>query len=159
MLESASQAVHRPWLDGLGAMVSVACAVQCAALPVLVTVLPFPVLAGVLRFIPPVLRPGSGFDRIALTASVALAVVSFSAGISPTPPRSGFRILTGRSVHDRRRLAVGAGRYQLFFVVAGALVLAAGQIFNRRLCARHRFCHVAKLEMVLKTSALKRTST
>jgi hypothetical protein len=158
MLESASQSVHRLWLDGLGATVSIACAVQCAALPILVTVLPFSVLADVLPFIPPVLRPGNGFDRMALAVSVALAVVSFSSGF-----------LRHRRVHVFAFLLValftiGAGwlwvpgRYQLFFVVAGALVLAAGHILNRRLSRRCRFCRLPKVVVSPEPLALKITA-
>jgi hypothetical protein len=41
-----------------------------------------PLLAGVLSFVPAVLRPGSGFDLVALPAAVVLAVASFSWGFS-----------------------------------------------------------------------------
>jgi hypothetical protein len=158
MIESASQAVHRSWLDVLGAAVSMACAIQCATLPVLISVLPFPLLAGVLPFVPTVFRPGSGFDRVGLSAAIALAVFGYSRGFRRHRQIQVFAFL----VLALCLLGTGwlwlTGRYQLFFVVAAALVLAAGHASNRRLCARGLSCHVTEPAMVLETSALKRTS-
>jgi hypothetical protein len=147
--------MHRSWLDSLGAAVSVACAIQCAALPLLISVLPFSLLASILSFIPSVLLPRSGLDRIALVSAISLAVCSFS---------WGFRL------HRRVYIFVfllcalgvlGAARYsyyQLSFVVASALILAAGHILNRRLCRRCRSSRVPEAEVVPEPSAPKSTS-
>jgi hypothetical protein len=147
MIETASQAVHRSRLDVLGGVVSVVCAIHCAVLPVLISVLPFPLLAGVLSFVPAVLRPGSGFDLVALPAAVVLAVASFSWGFSLH--RRGYIFALPFAAVS----LIGSGwlwappRLPDFFVVTGALVLAAGHILNRRLCRFCRFCRVHEVKV------------
>jgi hypothetical protein len=158
MVENASPAMHRPWLDSLGATVSITCALQCAAIPLLISVLPFPLLASVLPFVPAALLPRSGFDRIALAVSIALAVGSFSWGFRWHRRVYIFAFLLAALA------VIGAGwlwvvsRYQFLFVVAGALTLAAGHLLNRRLCRRCRFCRVPEAELVSEPAAFKSSS-
>jgi hypothetical protein len=141
MSDNASLAVHRSRLDALGVALSVACAMQCAALPILISVLPFPLLAGVLPFVPAVLLPGGGFDRIALAASIVLAAGTFSWGFRWHRQVYIFAVLSvAMSLIGFGSLWV-PGRHQIAFVVAGALILAAGHVLNRRLC---RLCHLCQ---------------
>lgn len=158
MDENASQAAHRSRLDSLGATVSVACAIQCVAFPLLISILPFPLLVSVLPFLNPGFLVGGGLEKVLLAAAIALAAGSFT---------WGFRFHRHFYVFLFLILALGlifAGRawverrHQIPFVVSGAVVLAAGHILNRRLCRLCLACRARETEVVSNSAALNSSS-
>jgi hypothetical protein len=158
MDENASQAVRRSWLDAAGTTVSVACAIQCVLFPLVISVLPFPLLVSVLPFLNLDFLVGGGLEKAVLATAIVLAVGSFS---------WGFRFHRRFYVFLFLILALGlifAGRvwlenrYQIPFVVSGALILAAGHIFNRRLCRLCLACRAPEPEVVSKPAALNSSS-
>ena len=158
MDEVPSKAAHRSRLDSLGAAVSVACAIQCAVLPLLISVLPFPLLVSLLPFLHPGFIVGGGLEKIFVATATALAAGSFT---------WGFRFHRRFYVFLFLILALGlivAGRvwverrHQVPFVVSGALILAIGHIINRRLCRLCRFCRVPEANVVPEPAVLKSSS-
>ncbi len=133
MGEMASQAAHRSRLDTLGITVSVACAIQCAAFPLLISVLPFSLLASVVPFINPAFLIGGGLETVLLTTSIVLAAGSFS---------WGFRFHRRFYVFIVLILALGLvfigrawveNRYQIPFVVSGSWASPNWVIYLRSL--------------------------
>ena len=113
------------WLDALGTTVSVACAIQCTVFPFIIGFLP---LLG-LGFL-----AGDGIEKVFLATSAVLAVSTFTWGFRYHRQLyiflfliSGFALIFfGRFwVHEK---------FEILFVVSGALVLASGHLLNRRLC-------------------------
>jgi hypothetical protein len=136
----------------LGATLSLACAIQCAVLPLVISLLPFSLLAVVVPFIPAALLPGGGFDWIALGGASALAAGSFSWGFSRHRRVYIFAfLLAALGVIFAGWLWV-AGRYQVLFVVISAAILTAGHLLNRRLC------RAAHARFALETSELENSA-
>jgi hypothetical protein len=119
----ASQRLSR--LDQVGACLSLGCAVQCLAMPVVITVFPLSGLGFLLE---------GPMEMLFIGASMVLAMVSLCWGVR---------------VHRRWRVflifgtALGlilAGQwlveesYELVLVVMGALLFAAMHLLNRYLC-------------------------
>ena len=63
MDEKLDAVVRHPWVDSLGTMIAVACAIQCAALPVLISMLPFQLLVTLLSFMGPWLLVSGGLEK------------------------------------------------------------------------------------------------
>lgn len=124
--------VHRYlWIDSVGALISLGCALHCAAIPLLFAVLPLIGLGFLAQ---------DTFEKIFLTLSVALALGSLSWGYRLHRRWSGFLILVcGLSL-------ILTGRnfmkdvYEILFVVVGAVFLAGAHILNRYLCHRCQDC-------------------
>ena len=134
MNDTASQVVHRSWLDAVGTTVSVACAMQCSLFPLFVTVLP---LMG-LGFL-----PGDDLERVFLVTSFVLAVSSFGSGFRAHRRFHIFVLLLSAALLIvTGRLWVDAS-YEAPLVVSGTLILAAGHLMNRRLC---RLCAACSLQ-------------
>jgi len=112
-------------IDRVGASPSVACAIQCMTVPVLLSVLPLSGLRPLLEH---------AVETLFVIASVGLAVASHCWGFRIHRKRRSFlivgaatlMIVTGQSMADEP--------YELALVVVGALLLAAGHLVNRHLC-------------------------
>jgi MerC mercury resistance protein len=132
MHENASHAMHRSWLDSLGAAVSLACAIQC---------LFFPLLSGVLPLLGLGFLLGDGIERGFLAVSLVLAVGSFGLGFRIHRCFHVFIFLVSASASIlAARLWVDPS-YEVPLVVSGTLVLVAGHLFNRRLCRLCAACN------------------
>ncbi|HEY3169267.1 MAG TPA: MerC domain-containing protein [Candidatus Binatia bacterium] len=115
----------RSWIDSLGTSVSIACAIQCSVLPLLVGILPLLGLGFLL---------GDGIEKVFLASSTVLAVSSFSWGFRYHRRFYVFVFLaSAAALIIAGRLCVDE-RYELPFVVSGSLILTAGHFLNRRLC-------------------------
>lgn len=119
-------------LDQAGAFLSSACALHCLTLPLLVVALPW---------------LGFGFllDRklelLFIAGSLSLATISFCLGYHlhrEVRLLLALYLCTGMIVLGK--VFVG-GSTGLWLAVPGALGLAAGHFFNRRLCHQFETCH------------------
>jgi MerC mercury resistance protein len=119
----ASQRLSR--LDRVGVCISLGCAVQCLAMPLLITVLP---LAGL-----GLLLDGP-METFFIGASMTLAVVSLCWGVR-VHRRWGVFLILGAAMGLMLvgRWAV-AEPYELLLVVMGALLLATMHLLNHYLC-------------------------
>jgi len=121
----------RAHIDLVGTCVSLACALHCLTLPLLVTVLP---LAGAGMFL------GGALEVLFLGASVALATGSLCWGFRQHR-RWRLLIVLGAAL---TMIAVGrflaSEPYELMFVVIGTVVIAAGHLLNRYLCQTCSVC-------------------
>lgn len=146
MNDKMGAAGPRSWLDSLGATVSVACAVQCALFPLLISVLPFSVLASVLPFLGPRLFLGDGLEKALLVIAGGVAIAAFSWGL--LRHRRAYVLWLLVSAFG----LIFAGRawvenpYQIPLIVSGSLLLAAGHILNSRLCRSCVNCHAPRHE-------------
>ena len=125
MNERSSPVTPHSWVDVFGTTVSIACAIQCTVFPLIVSVLP---LIG-LGF-----RAGDGVEKVFLGTSIVLAVGSFGWGFRYHRQLYIFLILiSGFALIFFGRFWVHE-KFEILFVVSGALVLASGHLLNRRLC-------------------------
>jgi MerC mercury resistance protein len=119
------QTAPQSWVDSLGASVSIACAIQCTLVPLLIGVLP---LVG-LGFL-----AGDNLETIFLAISIVLALGSFSWGFRHQRRLHIFLFLIGGfALVFMGRVWVDEA-FEIAFVVPGTLALAAGHLLNRRLC-------------------------
>lgn len=126
-------------LDKIGAAASLACAVHCAALPLVVTLLP---LAG-LGFL-----ADERVEWALVGASAVLGVTSLCLGYREHRSRRALAVLAaglallagGRIAESRGLLAEPLG---VALVVAGGLSIAAAHLVNRALCRSCRDCSPA----------------
>ena len=115
----------RSWLDSLGTTVSIACAIQCAFFPLLISILP---LVG-LSFL-----AGDGIEKVFLVTSITIALASFYSGVRYHKHLHIFLFLVGGvALIFTGRVWVDVN-FEVPFVVSGTSVLAAGHFLNRRLC-------------------------
>jgi hypothetical protein len=118
-----------PWVDSMGACISLGCALHCAAIPILFGVFPLIGLGFLLH---------DTFERILLTLSVVLALASLSLGYRLHRRWSGLLIL----VSGLSLIVIGRNfvpdEYEVLFVVAGVVFMAGAHIRNRYLCLH---CH------------------
>jgi hypothetical protein len=120
-----------PWVDSMGASISLGCALHCAAIPFLFGVLPLIGLGFLLD---------DTFEKLLLALSVVLALASLSLGYRLHRRWSGFLILaSGLSLIVIGRNFVPA-EHEIVFVAAGAAFLAGAHIRNRYLCLHCRDC-------------------
>jgi MerC mercury resistance protein len=125
----ASQRLSR--LDHVGFCISLGCAVQCLAMPLLATVLPLAGLGFLLE---------GPMETLFIGASMLLAVVSLCWGVR-VHRRWGLFLILGAAVG-----LIVAGRwaieetYELLPVVMGALLLATMHLLNRYLCRQCVHC-------------------
>lgn len=134
MDEKLHAVVRHPWVDSLGTMIAVACAIQCAALPVLISLLPFQSLVTLLSFMGPWLLLSGGLEKFLLVTAGALAVGSFSWGFRSHRRFYIFLFLVAAAGLVLIGRVWANNWHQIPFVVAGSLVLAVGHVLNRRLC-------------------------
>lgn len=124
-----------PDLDGIGATASFLCAIHCALLPLVVTLLP---LAG-LGFL------AHGATEWALVAcSALLGVSSLCLGFREHRRRSALAVLgVGLALLAGGRIveSQGIGAVGVPLVVLGGLAIASAHLINRRLCHACRVCH------------------
>jgi hypothetical protein len=112
-------------MDRLGVCLSLACAVQCLAAPVLFTTLP---MAGLGFFL------DGPLEIILLGASMTLATGSLGWGFRVHRHWRVFGVLTAAvGMILLGRFAVDEP-YELVLVVSGAVLLGAGHLCNRALC-------------------------
>ena len=117
-------------LDRVGGCVSLGCAVQCLAMPLLITVLPLAGLGLLLE---------GPMETFFMGASMTLATVSLCWGVR-VHRRWGASLILGAAMGLilAGRWAV-EGPYELLLVVMGALLLATMHLLNRYLC--HQCVH------------------
>jgi hypothetical protein len=131
MDKNVSAVAPSSWIDSLGTTVSMACAIQCAVLPLLVGVLP---LLGLGFFV------GDGIEKIFVATSIIIAVSSFSWGFRYHRRFHIFVFL----VSAVALISIGwlgiDELYETPIVISGTLVLAAGHFLNRRLCRLCKEC-------------------
>jgi hypothetical protein len=148
----------RSWLDSLGAAVSIACAVQCALFPLLISVLPFPLLVSVLPFLGPRFLLGGGLEKALLVMAGILAFVGFGWGFLFHRRGSVFLFLIAAF------LLIFTGRmwvenpYQIPFIVSGSLLLATGHIVNIRLCRSLVICRASRPQTAANPAVLTSSS-
>lgn len=104
---------------------SLACAVQCLAAPVLFTVLP---MAGLGLFL------AGPLEIVFLGASMTLATGSFCWGFRMHRHWGVFGLLTAAAGMILIGRLVVAASYEFALVVSGTVILAAGHLCNRALC-------------------------
>ena len=130
----------RPDLDAAGATASLLCAIHCAAMPLVITLLP---LIG-LSFL--------ADERVEwglLALSALLGVSSLCLGYRKHRRRHalsvlalGLTLLVGGRLCEEREI----GKFGLLLVVAGGITVASSHFLNRRLCHSCRVCHPAAVE-------------
>jgi hypothetical protein len=118
-------------LDRAGVCISFGCAVQCLAMPLLITVLPLAGLGLLLKGL---------MEMLFVGASMLLAMVSPCWGVR-VHRRWGVFLILGAATG-----LILAGRwsveepYELLLVVMGALLLATMHLLNRYLCRQCLHC-------------------
>jgi len=132
MSADASLALAR--MDRVGTSLSLACAIQCMAVPLLLSVLP---LSG--------LRPLmlDAVETLFVIASVGLAVASHCWGFRIHRKRRGLLIVAGAIAMILAGRSLADGPYEMALVVCGALLLVAGHLLNRYLCHACLSCEQA----------------
>jgi sugar phosphate permease len=118
-------------IDRLGVCLSLACAVQCLATPLLFTVLP---LAGLGFFIE------GPLEMIFLAAAMAMATGGLCWGFRVHRHRGVFGVLAAAAAMILLGQLVLDESYELAFVVIGTAILAGGHLLNRALCRACRRC-------------------
>lgn len=118
-------------LDRFGVCLALACAIQCLAMPVLVTVFP---LAGLSFFLEEPL------EVFFVGASIALATGSLCWGFRVHRHRSILVILAGAVGMIMTGQWLTAEPYELALVVTGAVLLAGGHLLNGYLCRHCAHC-------------------
>jgi hypothetical protein len=139
-MNKPSPAAPPLWIDSFGLAVSLTCAIQCAALPFLLTMVSFPILVSVFSFIGPALALIGGIEKPLLAGAITLAIGSFGLGfrshrrlrIFLFPVAALGLVLLGRLSAN--------GWHQMPLVISGSLVLVAGHVVNRRLCRFDKAC-------------------
>ncbi len=121
-------------MDRVGASLSLACAIQCMAVPVPLSLLP---LSG--------FRPlmEDTVETLFVIASVGLAVASHCWGFRIHKKRRGFLIMAAAIVMILAGRSLADGPYEIGLVVCGALLLTAGHLVNRHLCRACLTCEQA----------------
>jgi len=125
MKEKTISVVPHAWVDSFGTTVSIACAIQCTFFPLILTVLP---LLG-LGFL-----AGDGVEKVFLGTSAVLGLSSFSWGFRYHRQLYIFLFLISGFVLIFFGRVWVQEKFEILFVVSGALVLASGHLLNRRLC-------------------------
>ena len=131
-----SSKIGHPDLDKAGAVASLTCAVHCAVMPLVVTLLP---LVG-LTFL--------ADERVEwglLAVSATLGVSSLCFGLREHGSRRALIILAvGLSLLALGRISEERewGRWAVLVVVAGGCTVAASHLLNRHLCHTCRRCRL-----------------
>jgi hypothetical protein len=131
-MENPGRFLDHSRLDHAGALVSSVCAIHCLALPLLITVLPW---VGVNILL------NRSLELLFISGSLFLATASFCWGYRL---HREIRLLLALYVFTAMIVAGKAyigGSLGLWLAVLGALGLAAGHLFNRRLCDQCGACH------------------
>lgn len=122
-------------LDRVGAMASLICAVHCAIMPLIVTLLP---LLG-LSFL-----ADSRVEWALVGLSAVLGVTSLCLGYREHRSRRALGVLgAGLSLLALGRILEGMhiGPWGVPLVVLGGLLMAGAHLLNRKLCNNCRICH------------------
>jgi len=131
-MENRGRLLDHSQLDQAGAFLSSVCAIHCLALPLLMTILP---LAGIGVLL------NRNLELLFISGSLFLATVSYCWGYRL---HREIRLLLALYVFTAMIVAGKAyiaGSIGLWLAVLGALGLAAGHLFNRRLCHQCGICH------------------
>jgi hypothetical protein len=128
------------WLDYCGVTLAVACAIQCAALPLLISLVSFQTLIGLLAFAGPALVLSGSFETLFMAVAIAVATGSFLWGFSHHRRWYIFLFPAGAIASVLTARLVPGTSHQIPLVVAGALLLAAGHVLYRRLCRVYATC-------------------
>lgn len=134
--EKHGLSVRHPDLDKMGAAAALTCAVHCAAMPLVITLLP---LFGLTFLADERLEWG----LLALSAS--LGVSSLCLGYREHRSRRALAVLAvGLSLLALGRISEERewGRWAVLVVVAGGSTVAASHLLNRRLCRTCRRCRI-----------------
>lgn len=140
------RAVRPPDLDDAGAAASLTCAIHCAMMPLVVTLLP---LVG-LTFLA---DERVEWGLLALSASLGISSLCF--GFREHGSRRALVILTvGLSLLALGRISEERqwGWWAVPVVVAGGCTVAASHLLNRRLC---RTCRRCRLEEKIEDERIK----
>lgn len=122
-------------LDKAGMMASLLCAMHCALMPVLVTLLPFVGLA---------FLADERVEWALLAVSAIIGISSLCLGFREHRSRRAFVVLAvGLGLLTTGRIAeeYAAGPWAIVLAVAGGLVVAASHFINTRLCQSCDTCH------------------
>lgn len=124
------------WLGSLGASASIACAIQCSLIPLLIGILPILGLGFLL---------GEEAEGYFLIAALVLAITVFAAGVRPYGRFHILFFFAGAAglMYAGRQWA--GPELELPLVVSGSLLLASGHLVNRRLCRSCAHCRVSEL--------------
>jgi hypothetical protein len=121
-------------LDRVGATASTLCAIHCALMPIVITILP---LIG-LGFL-----ADERLEWMLVATSAAMGISSVCLGHREhKQKRAAAMLCLGLSLLAVGRLAEERklGRYSVVIVVLGGLTVASAHIINRRLCMSCRSC-------------------
>ena len=111
--------------DTTGACLSVACAVHCLAMPLLVTVLP---LIG-LGFL-----ANESAELVLITGAIVLAIGSLAWGVRHHRSWRAFLILIVALAFIATARTAVEGTFEVVFYSIGAILLASAHLVNRYLC-------------------------
>src|SRR5579871_842397 len=128
------------YLDNAGATASLLCAVHCALMPMIVTLLP---LMG-LGFLA---NEATEWGLVALSATLGISSLCLGyrrhrSRRAPAVLALGMGLLATGRVAEHRDL----GRFGVALVVGGGLTIAAAHLYNRHLCRTCRLCQIREEE-------------
>lgn len=123
------------WLDAAGTAASWACAVHCLALPFLISVLPLVGLSFLLD---------ETTERVFILTSVLLAALSLLPAYfrehgkirSIFLAAAGIGLIIMNHFYFEDNLTA-----KIVFLIAGAILISAAHLINRRLCRECAVCH------------------
>jgi len=113
------------FVDNTGACLSVACAIHCIAMPLLITILP---LIG-LGFL-----ANERAELVFITGTIGLAIGSLAWGIRHHRSWRAFLILLVALVFITTSRTAVEGTFEVVFYSTGGILLASAHLVNRHLC-------------------------
>lgn len=120
------------WVDRMGVWVSVACAVHCIALPLLLAAIP---AVSVILWI------GEGLERVLAFAAVFLAVGCLCWGFRIHRKKRLFLTFAAAATFIISGQLYAHGWVEVTLVVIGALGLVGSHLLNQKLCRSCHTCH------------------
>ena len=116
---------NHEWVDTTGACLSVACAIHCLAMPLLVAVLP---LIG-LSFL-----ANERAELVLISGAIALAIGSLAWGVRHHRRWRALLILIVALVFIATARTAVEGTFEVVFYSTGGILLASAHLVNRHLC-------------------------
>ncbi|MCY4552888.1 MAG: MerC domain-containing protein [Candidatus Poribacteria bacterium] len=116
---------NQEWVDTTGACLSVACAIHCLAMPLLVAVLP---LIG-LSFL-----ANERAELVLISGAIALAIGSLAGGVRHHRRWRALLILIVALVFIATARTAVEGIFEVVFYSTGGILLASAHLVNRHLC-------------------------
>ncbi len=113
------------FVDNTGACLSVACAIHCIAMPLLITILP---LIG-LGFL-----ANERAELVLITGAIGLAIGSLAWGIRHHRSWRAYLILLVALVFITTFRTAVEGTFEVVFYSTGGILLASAHLVNRHLC-------------------------